>query len=99
MKFSLFGIKNIISGEDIFRIASPFLYAALLLHLGLISHSLHWKLVYGGTLAACILAMLLLVALGRCFWWRSAAFRPPMVMFEVFLLLFALIALAQQAQT
>lgn len=99
MKFSLFSITDIISGEDIFRIASPFLYAALLLHLGLIGHSLHWYLPYGGVLAACILLTLLLVALGRCFWWRTTGIRRSTVLTEVFFLLLALLALTQNPQT
>ena len=99
MKFSLFSIKDIISGGDIFRIASPFLYAALLLHLGLIGHSLYWKLAYGSALAACILVTLLLVALGRCFWWRTPGIRRSAVLSEFFFLLLALIALTQQTET
>ena len=99
MKFSLSGIKDIISGDDIFRIATPVLYAALLLHLGLIGRSLQWHIAYGGKVAAGILVTLLLFALRRCCWRRAGALWRPYLLIEIASLLLAMITLTRQAET
>lgn len=83
MKIPLLHSRETVTTNEIFRLASLFLYIILLLHIVLATTSQHLSITTAGALAISLLTLLFFVALGRYVWPQVVAYGQSRILFEM----------------
>ncbi|MGZ3254336.1 MAG: sensor domain-containing protein [Burkholderiaceae bacterium] len=83
MKIPLLHSRETVTTNEIFRLASLFLYIILLLYVVLAATSQHISITAVSALAISLLTLLFLVALGRYVWPQVVAYGQSRILFEM----------------
>jgi len=84
MKLPLLGPDSAISNNEVFRVASLFLYIILLAHVAMATVTQHLDLSFASILALSLFAMLFLLSLGRFIWPReNVVYGQGRIIFEM----------------
>ncbi|MGZ3239475.1 MAG: PAS domain S-box protein, partial [Burkholderiaceae bacterium] len=90
MKTPLLHSGETITTNEIFRLASLFLYIILLLHIVLAATTEHISITAASALAISLLTLLFFVALGRYVWPQVVAYSQSRILFEMLVVIAAI---------
>lgn len=96
MKIPLLHSEEAITTNEIFRLASLFLYIILLLHVVLAASSRQISLTQASVLAISLLTLLFFVALGRYVWPKVVAYSQGRILFEMAVVIAVIALLAMR---
>lgn len=99
MKFQLFRQDSAFTTNEIFRVASLFLYITLLLHLVLSAGSLQFLLNGPGGISTGLFTLLFAVSLGRFVWPKAMAYGQTAILVELGCATLAIVLLSSHGPT